>query len=190
MPQHCTRSSSTASIARALRAGDVGARLRRRGARPERERTSVGPRQPPQPQMMPVSVNKSFLLREPSPCDPAAEITIQPLIWHSQSSCFQSVSLSGGVFFHRHRCVCGPRSCPRPLRLRPSDADASHNQHARAKIDRSALDSPSSRLGVLGGISGMGPGRVTPFSGTGRVQPFLVEVVAGCQGREMQRRTN
>ena len=35
--------------------------------------------------MVPVSVNKQFLLREPWPCDPAAEAAIQPQIW-----CFQS----------------------------------------------------------------------------------------------------
>ena len=35
--------------------------------------------------LIPVSVNKTLLLREPWPCDPAAETAIQPQIW-----CFQS----------------------------------------------------------------------------------------------------
>ena len=47
-----------------------------------------------------VSVNNTFLLRKPLPCQTAAETAIQPLIL-----CFSSprVFFSGGVLFHRRR---------------------------------------------------------------------------------------
>ena len=35
--------------------------------------------------ILPVSVKKTFLLRKPLPCSPAAEIAIQPLIWSFES---------------------------------------------------------------------------------------------------------
>ena len=39
----------------------------------------------PSPPVIPVSVKITLILREPWPCDPAAETAIQPLIWCSES---------------------------------------------------------------------------------------------------------
>ena len=36
-------------------------------------------------EMIPVSVNKTLLLRKPLPCSPAAETALQALIWCSES---------------------------------------------------------------------------------------------------------
>ena len=43
--------------------------------------------------ILPVSVNNIFLLCMPSPCSPAAETALQPLIWHFESL-FSHVSSS------------------------------------------------------------------------------------------------
>ena len=48
---------------------------------------------------MPVSVNKTLLLREPLPCNPAAETAIQPLIWCSESQHSNVYSFREECFF-------------------------------------------------------------------------------------------
>ena len=42
---------------------------------------------------------KMFLLRKPLPCNPAADIALQPLIGHSESFSSHVYVFSGGVFF-------------------------------------------------------------------------------------------
>ena len=49
----------------------------------------------PQPLALPVSGKKTLLFCKPLPCNPAAETTIQPLIWSSP----RGLLLLGNVFF-------------------------------------------------------------------------------------------
>ena len=62
--------------------------------------------------IIPVSVTQTLLLREPWPCDPAAEAAIKPQIW-----CFQSW-FSNFLFRHRYGSEKSERSHVRSRRRR------------------------------------------------------------------------
>ena len=58
-----------------------------------------------------VSVNKTLLLHEPLPCNPAAETALQPLISCSESSSSDVYSSPEECFFHRHWYCLGGTTC-------------------------------------------------------------------------------
>ena len=53
--------------------------------------------------LSPVSVKRNVLLREPWPCNPAAETAIRPLIWCFESWLSRVPFSPEECFFHRHR---------------------------------------------------------------------------------------
>ena len=58
---------------------------------------------------LPVSVEKTFLSREPLPCNPAAETALQPLIWCSERESSHVSSSPEECFFHRRRYRLAPK---------------------------------------------------------------------------------